>query len=295
MKIVIFTRTGFHHTCFINRLQERFEIACVVRESYPENHRKENVLITVLKNLFRQDGINRIKDNLFLKRFYEMYSAGFRYHPILKDYLNVPFDLTIEKAGTKYLNIKCGEINSSDFALFLKDIKPDIIAVLGSSIIRPHIISMPSIAIINLHSGLSPYYRGTWSHGWPIVKSEPEYIGVTVHLVDSDIDSGDIIFQTRPRLEGHDDLNSIFLKLISEGIDLVIKAIEDIQRSGTIKSYKQPRNTGRLYLSGDFSADTARLCITNLQNGIIEKYNSNKKDLDSRALLYGYVPPSIFK
>jgi hypothetical protein len=89
-------------------------------------------------------------------------------------------------------------------------------------------------------------------------------------------------------------MNTIFLKVISEGIELVCDVVEDILKSGSVKSFRQPQDTGRLYLSGDFSADAARLCISNLDKGSIRKYNDNKQALDSRVMLYGYVPPRIF-
>lgn len=294
MKIVIFTRTGFHHTSFINRLQERFDIACVVREAYPAGG-KDRLLKSLFGGLFEQNGVRRIKDALYLKKFHERFSAGFRYHRILREYLRAPFDVVTERAGTKYLDIKYGEINNNEFGLFLKGLKPDIIAVLGSSIIKPHIISIPSTAMINLHSGLSPHYRGTWSYGWPIVNNEPEYIGVTVHHVNKGIDTGDIIRQTRPALEPPDDLNTIFLKVIAEGIELVVQVLEDLGKTGLLKSYRQPENAGRIYMTRDLNAAAARLCLWNLEEGLIGKYNSCKKEKDSRVTLCGYVPPERFK
>jgi methionyl-tRNA formyltransferase len=103
-------------------------------------------------------------------------------------------------------------------------------------------ISLPSAAMLNIHSGLSPYYRGTWSYGWPIVNREPEYIGVTVHHVSAGIDAGDIIYQTKPLLEKDDDLNAIFLKVIAEGIELMVKAIEEVSKRG--HCLLTPANTG---------------------------------------------------
>ena len=293
MKIVILTRTGFHHTCFINRLQERFEISCVVRESYPEIKR-ETVITALLKNLFKRNGVKAIKDTLYLKRFHEMNSAGFRYSRVLKDYMKAPFDVLSEESGTRYMNIKCGEINTPAFETFLRDTKPDVIAVLGSSVIRPHIISIPSVAMLNLHSGLSPYYRGTWSYGWPIVNKEPEYIGATIHNINPGTDTGDILYQTRPALHDSDDLNTIFLKVISEGIELMADAVGMLVESGAVSSYKQPENVGRQYFSRDLSADIARHCLSNLGDGIIRSYNAAKKERDSRVRLYGYVPPRLF-
>lgn len=293
MKIFIFTRTGFHHTSFINRLQEKFEIACVVREAYPEPCRQSRFHV-MMKNALKQNGPQKIMDSLYLRRFHEKFSAGFRYNRRLKDFLESPFDLVIERPDTKYLNVKCGEINSDSFVSLLEEFRPDLIAVLGSSVITSRVISIPSHGVINLHSGLSPYYRGTWSYGWPIVNSEPEYIGVTVHHLDPGIDTGDIIYQTRPVLEGHDDLNAIFLKVIAEGIELVTEAIEEMTNNGTVVSYKQEKATGRLYRSRDLDAGSARRCLANLREGVVERYNADKPEADAKVPLLGYAPPKIF-
>jgi len=293
MKLVLLTRTGFHHTSFINRLQEDFDISCVVRESYPDTGKPEG-RFQLMKRLLRNRGPAEVDDARFLDQFHQTYSAGFRYHPILKDYLRAPFDLVMEQAGTQYINVNCGEVNGSAFEYFLRDMAPDLIAVLGSSVIKPHIISIPKIAMINLHSGLSPYYRGTWSYGWPVVNGEPQYIGATAHYMDHGIDTGGIIHQTRPSLSEEDDLNSIFLKVIAEGTELMAKVISDIAGGGRIASYSQPQGVGRLYTTRDLDAAAARAALMNLDDGLIGKYLSLKEERDSRVTLYGYLPPVIF-
>jgi hypothetical protein len=281
MRIALFTRTGYHHTSFINRLQEAFEIDCIVREAYPES---------------REHSYNNIdaEDSIYLKELHDTYSAGFTYHPILGDFLRAPFDDIIRKTGTQYLDIQFGEINSPDFAAFLRSIEPDIIAVLGSSVVKPDIIDIPSIGCINLHSGLSPYYRGTWSYGWPIVNDEPEYIGATVHCIDPGIDTGDVLFQTKPSLEGTDDLNSIFLKVITEGMELMVKALQVILDKGTAERHEQPVNTGRHYTMQDLDSESARRCLRNLENGIIDRYNAEKAKRDSRVALFGFTEPVYY-
>lgn len=294
MKVVIFTRTGFHHTSFINRLQERFDVSCVVREAYPDMH-MEGRFRALMKNVLRRNCRQEIKDGRYLDGFNKNFSAGFRYHRMLKDFLKAPFDVVVERKGTKYLNVKCGDINSMDFSSFLKGLGPDIVAVLGSSVILPRVISVPTAGMVNLHSGLSPYYRGTWSYGWPIVNEEPECIGATVHHIDPGIDTGDIIYQTRPVLDGRDDLNTIFLKVIAEGIELAGDAVDEMVRKGTAASYKQPEKTGRVYRTKDFNADAARSCISSIEGGVIDRYNEDKQSADARVPLLGYVPPRLFR
>jgi methionyl-tRNA formyltransferase len=292
MKIVVFTRTGFHHTYFINRLQERSEISCVVREAYPQAI-NGGIVSSIRKRLRGSGERDEKSDEVFLSRFHERYSAGFRFHPCLKDYLRSPFDLVLERPGTKYLHLDCGEINSGAFRSFLEEFGPDLVVVLGSSVITPRVISIPAKGMINIHSGLSPYYRGTWSYGWPIVNREPEYIGVTVHSVDAGIDTGGIIFQTKPRLQPEDDLNTIFLKVIAEGVELAADAIECVS-AGTVRLYPQPPDTGRLYLSKDFNAGVARLCLSLLEEGIIGRYLAEKEVRDKAVPLLGYTPPKMF-
>lgn len=281
---------GFHHTYFINRLQEEFGIACVVREGYPVAVGGATGPSSASKGSVAADGT----DAFFLERFHATYSAGFRYHPVLREYLKSPFEEVTRRPGTEYLDTGCGEINSGSFISFLQAVRPDVVAVLGSSVMKPAVISIPSRAMINLHSGLSPYYRGTWSYGWPIVNGEPEYIGVTVHHVNPGIDTGDVIYQTKPVLADKDDLNSIFLKVICEGVELMVRAIRDIGDSGSVVSHRQPENTGRLYLTKDLTASAARVCLSNLEKGIIGEYNAERKERDSRVTLYGYAPPKIY-
>ena len=291
MKIALFTRTGFHHTYFINRLQERFGIYCVVREAYPRIKR-EGPVVSFVRNL-RMRRQDQRKDEAFLRDFNERYSVGFRFHTMLKDYLKSAFDLVVERPGTRYVDVECGEINGNSFASFLEELRPDLVVVLGSSVITPRIISIPAGGMINIHSGLSPYYRGTWSYGWPIVNREPEYIGVTVHRIDPGIDTGDIIFQTRPALGPDDDLNAIFLKVIAEGVELAADAITGVMAC-SVRLYPQPPGAGRLYLSKDFNAGTARLCLSLLEEGIIGRYLAEKAQRDAAAPLLGYVPPRLF-
>lgn len=292
MKIAVFTRTGFHHTCFINRLQERFQVACVVREAYPRI-KKEHPFLSRIKDVLNRKSSGNPQETAYMKRFYELYSAGFRHSPLLKDFLKAPFDVLSEKAGTQYVNVNCGDINSVEFEAFLKAMRPDIVAVLGSSVIKQEIISAPSVAMLNLHSGLSPYYRGTWSYGWPIVNDEPQYIGATVHHVHAGIDTGDIVFQTRPVFDDADDLNKIFLKVISEGIELMADAVENII-SGQAVSFAQPLGVGRHYRTSDLDEATARKCLLNLENGALRRYYAEKERLDSGITLYGFKPPRYF-
>src|SRR2546422_1926532 len=94
------------------------------------------------------------------------------------------------------------EINSQDVARQVELTKPDAILISGTRLIRPPVLQCRSrFGMINMHTGLSPYYRGGPCTFWTLYNEEPEYAGVTIHYITTGIDSGDIILSGRPNLD----------------------------------------------------------------------------------------------
>ena len=52
---------------------------------------------------------------------------------------------------------------------------------------------------INIHMGISPYYRGSSCNFWAIYDGNPSYVGATIHLLSKGLDSGDILFHCLPK------------------------------------------------------------------------------------------------
>ena len=63
----------------------------------------------------------------------------------------------------------------------MKACTPDVVLVCGTGILREELINLFPGHIINIHLGLSPYYRGAGTNFWPLVNREPEYLGATIH------------------------------------------------------------------------------------------------------------------
>ena len=63
--------------------------------------------------------------------------------------------------------------------------------------------------ILNLHLGLSPYYRGGGTNYFPFVNNEPEYAGSTFMYLDEGIDTGEIIHQIRPVINITDSFHQL--------------------------------------------------------------------------------------
>jgi len=105
-----------------------------------------------------------------------------------------------------------GEINERYVARELSSLEPDFIFTFGCSLLKPRIFSIPKNGCINIHTGLVQKFRGVDSSFWALNKEVPEAIGATIHYINKGIDSGNIIFQTRPELNVEDTLEDVFLK-----------------------------------------------------------------------------------
>jgi len=93
-----------------------------------------------------------------------------------------------------------GKINTpSDSAAIIRA-APDLVVCYGSSIIREPLLSAFPKRFLNIHLGLSPYYRGSGTNFWPLVNGEPEYVGVTFMHIDAGVDTGEVIHQMRARM-----------------------------------------------------------------------------------------------
>ena len=83
--------------------------------------------------------------------------------------------------------------------------------------------------IINCHAGNLPFYRGRNILNWALINGENQF-GITVHFVDSGIDTGDIILQKKFKILKSDDYNSLLKKCYKECPKLVLRSINKIQK-----------------------------------------------------------------
>jgi folate-dependent phosphoribosylglycinamide formyltransferase PurN len=137
--------------------------------------------------------------------------------------------------------------NSKECLQLLEDLKPDIVVVYGTLIIgRKLISSLPKA--INVHTGLSPRYRGSDTNFWPIYNKEPEFLGVTLHRLDPGVDSGAILARGRSALSGTENEHTVFARAVVMGADLLCNAIRREYRDEA-RPITQTLSEGREYRS----------------------------------------------
>lgn len=128
-------------------------------------------------------------------------------------------------------------------------LSPDIGLLLWwPKIIREPLISVPRAGFINTHPSFLPYNRGKHYSFWAIVEQAP--FGVTLHLVDTGVDTGDIIAQMPISIHWTDTGQSLFEKAREAMISLV-KDTYPILRSDNFVRRPQPMDVGSCHRSQD--------------------------------------------
>jgi methionyl-tRNA formyltransferase len=123
-------------------------------------------------------------------------------------------------------------------------------------------------AVLNMHTGISPRYRGSDTIFWPLYNREPQWIGTTVHQLDAGIDSGPILATVRPTIEPTDDENSLFAKCVMVGADAYITVIAAVA-AGTAQPLPQELSAGREYRFVDRTVAAERRVRRLLDQGLL--------------------------
>ena len=54
---------------------------------------------------------------------------------------------------------------------------------------------------INIHAGVSPYYRGTDCNFWALYDDNPHLVGATIHLLSKGLDSGSMLYHAMSNIK----------------------------------------------------------------------------------------------
>lgn len=117
------------------------------------------------------------------------------------------------------------DVTSSKFQDEISHLKPDyILMACFPHKLPPAIWQIPRIACLNLHPSLLPAYRGPYPVFWQLKNGELK-TGVTLHLVNEEIDAGDIVLQTEVPLRAGLRGRAIESRLGEFGAKLFLEAL----------------------------------------------------------------------
>jgi methionyl-tRNA formyltransferase len=146
--------------------------------------------------------------------------------------------------------------NSPEFVKGMSDLVPDLLLAVGyPSLLKEQILSVPCILAANFHASLLPAYRGKHPVFWTLRHGE-RWTGLTVHAMDLDLDTGDILYQVRVRTRKRDTVATLYDRIMERSVNLVGQLIKDAEK-GTLQRTPQPESGASYYSS--VSEDDFRL------------------------------------
>jgi len=105
------------------------------------------------------------------------------------------------------------DVNAPDVVERIANLDPEIVfSFYFRQVLKPDLLAIPSRGALNLHGSLLPRYRGRCPVNWVLVHGETE-TGVTLHYMEPQPDTGDIVAQRRVSIAEDDTALTLTGKL----------------------------------------------------------------------------------
>ena len=212
LKIVLLTTNTPHHIYFARKFSEKFNLSHIIFESK--------------KIKFNYDTLHPFEEKTedYEKNYFQNNKITFK---------NIA------------PSTQCYDINSTKSLDVLKNLRPNIILVYGTRKINTDIIKKFNGKIFNFHGGNPNKYRGLDSLLWSLYFRDFSNLLVTLHLLEKDLDTGDIIYKQKVKLNKTMKLHMLRSEVTEICIILAFKLINQIMKNNKISFYKNKK--GKYY------------------------------------------------
>jgi folate-dependent phosphoribosylglycinamide formyltransferase PurN len=119
-------------------------------------------------------------------------------------------------------------INSAESAARIQELTPDVLVSIGTpTILKRHVLEIPTWGSVNLHNGRLPRYRGHFATFWEKLCDE-EWGYVSLHEMVAQVDAGRMLATARIRLRDTDTMLDALLQKKQLGGQLLADLIRDV-------------------------------------------------------------------
>ena len=116
---------------------------------------------------------------------------------------------------------------AADFREALTALQPDLFLAAGyTGIFKAPLLAVPRLFTANFHASLLPAYRGLHPLFWALRNGERQ-VGITVHVVDEGIDTGDILYQAPVAVAAGDTVSALYERVMALSLPLVARLVRD--------------------------------------------------------------------
>lgn len=136
-------------------------------------------------------------------------------------------------------------VNDEDSLNKIHSLQPDIIVVNGTRIISKKILQSTNAVFVNMHVGITPYYRGSHGGYWALRNKDIDNFGTTIHLIDAGVDTGAVIKQVFIKPGKTDNFTTYPILQTAIGIE----AFKEVIANMVSGNYEAIKNTekGNMY------------------------------------------------
>jgi methionyl-tRNA formyltransferase len=178
MKIAVFTSNQPRHLALLNAMAEVADEVIAVQEC-------NTVFPGRVADFFRRSPV--------MQAYFQN---------VIKAEQDVFGDIGFARKNVRQLPVRMGDLNMIDTALLAPALDADAIIVFGASWIKPPLVDrLVAKRAINIHMGVSPYYRGSSCNFWALYDDNPQFVGATIHFLSRGLDSGQMLFHALPKPE----------------------------------------------------------------------------------------------
>jgi methionyl-tRNA formyltransferase len=146
--------------------------------------------------------------------------------------------------------------SAEEFAATLAATKPDLgVVVAYGHILKPAILAIPRLGMINVHASLLPAWRGAAPIQWSIAHGDT-VTGVTIMQMEAGLDSGPILLAKETPIGPEDTGGRLTRRLARLGAQALREALEQI-RAGTARFV--PQDHAKATIAPKIGREVARI------------------------------------
>jgi methionyl-tRNA formyltransferase len=254
-RLLIFSGTNKRYKFVVNKLLDRHPGASLVAQDYKKSSRA---------GMYDKN-----------KKFCRAAARLMNEHLLKRDRVEARYykeDFFHTTPVNRILRVDETTLNSDKVVKFVKSAKPTAVFVFGVRMLKDNVLKALSGAkIINLHLGLTPYYRGSETLLWPLYLQNPNHVGVTFHQIDAGVDRGPIFHQQKTVFTKKDSIHDIFCKAIVQASKPALKLVDSLLKNAILEAHS-PKYSGKLFLSGEFTPNHLAVIYQFIRKGMMKKY-----------------------